>query len=183
MAQLRGSIAQQLEPAMHWNIVPYVGVGPLTFGMTQTEVAAILGPPEAVQPAMSAGASPALKKKYRNDVVEHRIGKGAETIKPSIEYNKGRLVSIELHDLIKGVAYNGINLFELPKPEATRRLTELSSHYAVDHEDLVFLDLGIALSNDESWEYAPSINIFAKGQFDEIIAAGVTRGDTKIVRK
>jgi hypothetical protein len=171
-----------------WTIVPFESVGPLRFGMTPAEVAVILGPPETSRNDVSAGASKELHEKYKDYIVEHRVGTGMETIKPSIQYKSGRLVSVEFFQdsigrSIDGLTINGIEVFQEPKSATNAALTTASTHYADGYDDLIFLDFGISMSKDETWEYAPSVNIFAKGEFDDLVAKDVASGAAKIVKK
>jgi hypothetical protein len=169
---------------MNWKIEPYESVGAIKFGMSHTEVERVLGPAEDSQSnPIPESASVELREKYKDDLIEFRIGTGPETTKPSVQYRQGKVVSLELYDFLKGVEIKGFRPFEHSKLKCIDMLTEMSKSYAEDGEDYIFLDLGLAMSADEEWEYAPSINVFALGQFDDIVARGVASGDMKIVKK
>lgn len=133
---------------------------------------------------MSPGASWKLQWKYRHYSVEHRIGTGPETIKPSIQYKSGKLVSVEYHrDFHERATIDGIDIFQEPKSLTNSALMALSRDYAVDDDSYIFLDLGLSMSADDTWEYSPSINIFAKGHFDDLVAEGMANGTIQRLQK
>ena len=152
--------------------------------MSQAEVAKLFGPPEDIQAnPIPESASKELQEKYKDDLIEFRIGSGPDTTQPSIQYRKGKVVSIEIYEYIKGVEIKGYSLFDHSKLECIGKLTKMSSKYVEDGEDYIFLDLGITMSADEEWEDAPSINVFSEGQFDDIVKRGVESGEMKVIEK
>jgi hypothetical protein len=169
---------------MNWKIQPCLSVGDIRFGMSQAQVAQIMGPPEDVQEnPIPANAPENLRKQYENYLIEFRIGTGPETIKPSIQYENGKVTALELYESIKGVSLLGFNIFESTKLICAEKLKDMSQKYAISSDDIVFLDFGISMGNDEVWEYAPSINVFAEGQFDDIVSAGIASGEMKMIVK
>ena len=169
---------------MNWKIIPYESVGPIRFGMSPDEVEQILGKAEDVQGnPISGKASEKLQNKYSGYVTEFRIGDGPETIKPTVQYNNSRLVSVEIYDNIKNVGIDDYIIFAHSKIQCLDYFREISKYYAVTLDSLIFLDFGISMSLDEEWEYSPSINIFAKGEFDEIIFNGIKLGEIEVFSK
>ncbi|MGQ4275388.1 hypothetical protein [Terrihabitans sp. B22-R8] len=169
---------------MSWTIIPYVSVGLLTFGMTPQEVARHIGPPESVSNAMPAGAPQELQDKYADHIVEFRIGGGGGEMKPSVRYEAGKAVSFDLFETLPGVEINGYRPFEHPMPAALARLKQESVHYVEDKDGVIFfLDFGLSISNGDNWDEVPPINVFARGDFDELIEESVKAGEANVVRK
>lgn len=155
---------------MSWKIIPHVSVGPLRFGMTIDEVAALMGPPSHVQEdAIPHGGSEELKSKYEDHRFEFRLAQPASQTKPTIEYQNGRVVSFEIYQELPGVEIGGYAIFDKELKFAIEALKKMSSEYGYNDDSYVFLDLGVSLSNDDVWEYVPSINVFAKGHFDDFV--------------
>ncbi|MGU3493001.1 hypothetical protein ACLBXM_03065 [Xanthobacteraceae bacterium A53D] len=168
---------------MNWTIVPYKSVGPLRFDMTPDEVAEQLGPPETVSAAMPAGASQELQEKYADHTVEFRLGRSGYEAKPTVRYEAGKAASFDLFDTLKTAEIDGFKLFEHSKRDALQKLKRESKLYVEEVDGYVFFDLGISISNDDMWEDSPPINVFAKGQFDDLLEAAEDDEDIKLVRK
>ncbi len=168
---------------MIWTIVPYKSVGPLRFEMTPDEVAEQLGPPEEVSGAMPAGASQELHAKYADHTVEFRLGRSGGEAKPTVRYEAGKAVSFDLFDTLRTAEIDGFRLFEHSKRQALQKLRRDSKLYAEEIDGYVFFDFGISISNDDMWDDSPPINVFAKGQFDDLLEAAEDDEDIKIVRK
>jgi hypothetical protein len=169
--------------SIEWKIIPYKSVRPLMFGMSHAEVEAILGKPESVKSDLPVSASKELRERYSGYVVEHRIGKGIEALKRLMQYKEGKVVSVEMYDSEKSLEINVFRPFESSKVAANEKLKSMSNHYAEDGDSLIFLDFGIAIDAFDTWGDISSINVFAKGQFDDIIERGIASSEIKIIKK
>ncbi|TDK31284.1 hypothetical protein E2F50_20295 [Rhizobium deserti] len=93
---------------MAWEIQPFEGVGPIRFGMTPSEVEAVIGPPD--------------RRRKGDDGTEYR-GDHA----PVVNYVDGKVTEIECYyDLEGGVSLDGIDLFERDGIEVMRELEKRS---------------------------------------------------------
>lgn len=167
---------------MSWIVIPYVGVGDLRFGMSPQEVAEILGAAEEVQGnPIPELASPELHARYHDYTTEFRLGARYEDAKPSVQYRAGKVVSVEVYEQNDTLEVVELLLFKLDKTEVNAGLMARSRHYAVSEDSFIFLDFGVAMSKDDTWEYAPSVNVFARGEFDTHVAEGVAMGTTRVI--
>lgn len=188
---------QAQQPKVNWSIIPYESFGPLKFGMSPTEIAKHLGPPESARAAMPASASPELQKKFAGHTVEYRLGKTPQELKPTVHYADGKAVAFDIFGTMREAELGGFRLFEHSKEQAiaylkksSRQYVELTMSYPQEGSEQpvevldghIFTDFGLSVSGDRSWEDSPPINMYARGEFDQTIADGIKAGGTKIVR-
>jgi hypothetical protein len=148
--------------------------------MTRTEVARHLGVPEFLDnPDMPLeGVFPDGER-----VMEFRLyGGDSRKTQPAIEYLGDSVVSVEVFDVQTTLKLGEIELFKNTLLATSKLLADISAHYAHDETSYVFLDLGISMDTD-SGQDTETINIFARGEFDEHVAEWVERGHLTVVRK
>lgn len=119
--------------AESWELHPYEGAGPLTFGMTRDQVIELVGQPEVVI--------------HRQPYLVEAIGE----IHP--EYHDGRLIG--LHTAGSTLTWHGITLTERPAGDVARDLAAEGVQCEPDEEDvgLVAPALGIALYAPDDDDY------------------------------
>lgn len=155
-----------------WTIEPYVGAGPLKFGMSPAQVAEILGPPEStseVSASFAAAGQDDLADKFKDRTAEVRVGADRKTILPKLEYVAGKLVSIDVGPATKELELNGTKLFKLKPRERIEHLIESSDAVFQSFNGYIFLDYGLNMASAENARSNPTICVFAKGEFDSLI--------------
>lgn len=114
---------------MSWDIKPFVGMGPVLFGMTEAEVAAL---------RPSIGTLTARDPQYDGTITEHR---GLET--PSISYFNGKVCYIAAGFQVKGVTWQALDVFQA-KPEVLLQALETANGGAeVVFGTIAFRKLGL----------------------------------------
>jgi hypothetical protein len=135
-------------------ITPYVGVGPLKFGMTRGDVHKILGAPLSSK-----------KSRFSNESKEFWSENGLQLTFSGTDES---LLEIGLYPNLPDVEFNGLKLFEVPGGDAFKALHDLDDAPLTKAGATIFLKLGLAvggfLHNDDSDK---SVTVFAKGRWDE----------------
>jgi hypothetical protein len=152
---------------MRWNIEPYVGIGPLKFGMTQQQVGQILDPLHAV-----IATHPA----YDGSINEHR----ALEI-PACNYVSGALNELNFNWRVKDVLYGKIEIFNSDPRYLLQELEKINGGAKMDLGMILFDKLGIRTSGfyrseDNHFHLLGSkvqddraVAVFRKGSFDAFI--------------
>ncbi|WP_333682215.1 hypothetical protein [Dyella sp.] len=137
--------------AMMFEIVPYISVGPIRFGMSPKEVDAILGKPKVV-----------TRSRYSRELV-HYYG---NAVRVSFTVDGNKVVEVGLRDEVD-VSIEGIALF----PFSSNRYMDALKLDGSPYETVgfvVLVNLGVTLGgfhdNDESQR---AITAFAKGRWDK----------------
>jgi hypothetical protein len=141
---------QEDKMMIDWKIEPQIGVGPLKFGMSPEEVAAILGPTEHTDKiANNFVGLPELQKRYKNDVAEYRIFGDVTTMKPTVTYRSGKMVNAAFDKIHNTLSLNGMNLFKTSRSKVIEKLMELNKNVISTNNEytLYFMDTGINLAN------------------------------------
>lgn len=135
-------------------ITPYVGVGPLKFGMTRTDAHKILGAPLSSK-----------KSRFSQESTDLWDENGLQL---TFSGEDEKLVEISLYPNLPDVEWNGLKLFEVPGVDAFRSLYDLDNAPLTKAGATIFLKLGLAvggfLHSDESDK---SVTAFAKGRWDD----------------
>jgi hypothetical protein len=109
-----------------WEIVPYVGVGPLKFGMTADQVEQILGPPGRVR--------------VNGDRRRESRARGM----PVIHYVAGVASEIEVFREMRNLGLGGIRLFSEPGRDVLKKLEAANGGALESVGCVLFENLGIA---------------------------------------
>lgn len=137
---------------MQFEIVPYVSVGSLRWGMSSAEVSAIVGP-----------ASRTSRNRYKN-IVEFREGFSQTCI---YDHVTERLVEVTFSELKGTLFFGSLDLIESSNLVVIRSLLRGDASAVAGHDAIVFPNLGIALTgyrpNNEAIKAAGA---FAKGRWD-----------------
>lgn len=136
---------------MGWEIISFEGMGPIRFGMSPDEVAALVGPPDRSRRGLRLGAF-------------HEI-RGARA--PIVRYNQSRVREIEAFYDLGHVTFNGISVFETAGDEVLRQLEALNGGARVSLGIILFDRLGMTLGRlDEQVRTEHSVTAFATGTWD-----------------
>lgn len=81
---------------MEWEIIPFIGMGPIKFGMSPSEVAAVIGLPDS------------------RDVDEMYLREYRATNLPIVSYENDRVTEIEAFYDVENVKFCETNLFDQP---------------------------------------------------------------------
>ena len=137
----------------HFDIKPYLGVGPLRFGMTRKQVEDVLGLPDKTRSTT-----------FFNETIEFRCENALQTVYSA----EGALVEISFGRAVEGVTFNDLDVFKAPGREVIERLVKADGNPLEIVGIIVFLNLGISmtgfLQDDEPGQKA--IGVFAKGRVD-----------------
>ncbi|MDQ8755165.1 hypothetical protein RCO27_02880 [Sphingosinicella sp. LHD-64] len=145
-----------------WVIDPYVGVGPLRFGMNATEVAAIMGPPEQILER----TEPREDEREQSRPVLNEYRKLGGTIEPVIEYVAGRVTLIDFPKNTRNLLLDGEDLFKTKRQALIDHLIARSDNVFETFEGFIFLDFGLSLCSAENFRSEPNIGLFARGTSD-----------------
>jgi hypothetical protein len=145
---------------MDWVIEPYVGVGPLKFGMTSEEVADLLGPYKS-----RFDRTDDDEDDYQS-IDEHRDGLDS----PIIHYENNKISEITFTRFTKSVMVWGENYYGILPKEFKRHIASVDDGLLV-YADGSFLSmkLGIAFDEYEFDDSDKSITVFKRGSHDEFI--------------
>ncbi|MDR9835752.1 hypothetical protein [Herbaspirillum huttiense] len=135
-------------------IMPYVGIGPLRFGMTRDEVHQLIGDPLSID---KSWCSEELTEYWNNNGLQLSYSEMDET-----------LLEISLYPNLHNVQLNGLNLFEVPGTHAFKVLHDWDNAPLTIAGVSIFLKLGLAVNgfiHDD--DGAKSVTAFAKGRWDE----------------
>ncbi|TDS17303.1 hypothetical protein [Sphingobacterium paludis] len=141
-----------------FEIQPYVGVGPLKFGMTQEEVAKKLGKPDSI-------------RDQGDEIRESRAGHDLQVVYAK---NGGGIVEMGFGSGIRSLHYDGIYVFEEKPLDVLTHITASGSKIYELLGFLVLLDMGITFTafhnldddgeDDDNGEKA--VTVFKSGRWD-----------------
>ncbi|KQN86306.1 hypothetical protein ASF03_21785 [Rhizobium sp. Leaf68] len=138
------------ESEMNWEITPFIKMGPVHFGMSPVEVAAIIGEPEF------ADEDVGYLREYRAIDV------------PIIVYENDMVTEIEAFQEVTNVIFRGKRSFEEPGLEILRYLEQENGGASVNVGTILFKNIGITSSFlDQSDGSDRSVTAFAKGLWDD----------------
>jgi hypothetical protein len=141
---------------MDLDIVPYVGAGPLRFGMTPDQVHQTVGAPRRVKHA--AGM---LREIYPFEAL--LIFEGAP--------DALRLVEMGFDRRCADVSYAGVKLFGIPPRDALRRLLRDDTHVGEYLGRLILPTLGITMTGFHSGsEEAVAVTAFERGRWGDYVS-------------
>jgi hypothetical protein len=129
---------------MRWDVRPFVGLGPIAFGMTEAEVASVALPMAAVR-ARGVDAT--------GIITEHR---GLED--PSISYQNGKVAYIAIGSRTANVEWAGLDIFQQEAEAVLRSLESAGGGAEVGLGTISFAALGI----DTNAFYFPKTKKFFK---------------------
>jgi len=135
-------------------ILPYVGVGPLRFGMNRDEVHQLIGDTLSID-----------KSWCSEELTEYWSNNGMQLTYSEMD---ATLLEISLYPSLQKVQLNGLNLFEVPGTLAFKVLHNWDDAPLTIVGVSIFLKLGLAVNgffHDD--DGAKSVTAFAKGRWDE----------------
>jgi hypothetical protein len=136
---------------MEWEIISFEGMGPIRFGTTPEEVAAVVGEPDRSR----RGLRPGSFNEFRG------------TKAPIVRYSENRVKEIETFYDLKSVRFRGIDFFQTDGIEVLRQLEELNSGARVSVGIILFDKLGLTTGRlDEGPRTGHSVTAFASGAWD-----------------
>lgn len=134
---------------MDWEIKSFVGVGPISFGMTPAEVEDVLGPPEDVD----------------EDGV--RLTEYRDIDVPIVRYEDGKVAQIEAFYDVKNVSLGDIKIFEDKGKDVMRGLERLNGGAEISVGIVLFRNIGLTAGRlDEGVTGEHSVCAFRKGMWD-----------------
>lgn len=136
-----------------WEIKPFVGMGPIRFGMSPTEVAAIIGLPE------STDDDDDYLREYR--VVEL----------PIVSYENNVVTEIEAFYDVEKVTFRGRQIFDEPGLAILQFLERENGGARINVGTVLFQNIGITCGRlDEGARGDHSVTAFARGLWDDRIS-------------
>lgn len=154
-----------------WKIEPQIGVGPLKFGMSLSDVEAVLGPAErSLKIADNFIGLPELQKKFRNDIAEYRIFGNVLTMKPTISYRSGKLVNIGFEKIHDTLSIDGMNLFKTSRSKVITKLSTYCKNIISTNNDytIYFMEIGINLANVQFSKKEPQISVWKSELYEDL---------------
>lgn len=135
---------------MEWEIIPFVGMGPIRFGMSPADVANLVGVPETTD-------------NRPNGIREFRA-----VDVPIVAYENGAVTEIEAFYDVKNVTFRGRNIFEENGLAILQFLERENGGASLDVGIVMFERIGITAGRlDEAVSGDHSITAFAKGLWDD----------------
>ncbi len=135
---------------MEWEIIPFVGMGPIKFGMNPNEVFEILGPPERVREGPGT-----LREARQLDL-------------PIIRYEDSLVSEIEAFHNVENVHYKNVPIFEGDGRSVLKFLEQENGQAEISVGIILLKDLGITVGRiDEEAKGDHSITAFRKGLWDD----------------
>jgi hypothetical protein len=136
-----------------WKILPFVGMGPIRFGMSPAEVAAIVGPPQSVD----------------EDVGYLREYRAVEL--PIVSYEDNVVTEIEAFHGVENVTFRGGRIFDEPGLAILQFLEQENNGARMNVGIVLFKDIGITAGRlDQGTRGDHSITAFAQGLWDDRLA-------------
>ncbi len=137
---------------MQWEIIPFIGMGPIRFGISPAEVTAIIGPPE------STDDDDGYLSEYR--AVEL----------PIVSYEKNVVTEIEAFYDVENVTFRGRRIFDEPGLAIIQFLEQENGGARMNVGTVLFKDIGITAGRlDEGTRGDHSVTAFAQGLWDDRI--------------
>ena len=139
-----------------FEIHPLIGVGAIEFGMTPSQVAYLIGPPDDFEVDES-----------NNERREFRRENGLQAV-----YSENRgLVELGFSRNISELCFYGKAVFSLPELDVINQIIDADNHPYFLLGFVVFLSLGITLTgfHDEN-EDQKAVTVFEKGRWDSMKA-------------
>jgi hypothetical protein len=138
---------------MDWEIISFVGMGPVKFGMSPAEVEAILGKALAVDDDEDDSG-------YRKEVREINL--------PTVTYEDGTVAEIEAFSNTRKLRFKDIVFFEDAGLSVLRRLEDLNGGARSNVGVVLFDKLGITTGLfDNSAPLENSVTAFRRGHWDD----------------
>jgi hypothetical protein len=142
---------------MGFEIIPFVGVGELRFGMTPTEIADILGVP----------LSKDVGRNYYEERVEYR---SCADVVVSYDKNSNTAAEFGFGQTIRELSYMKQKIFLMPELDALRLLIDRDSNPYESVGFVIFPNLGISMTgfhdNDPDEK---AVSVSEKGRLDRIL--------------
>lgn len=136
---------------MNWEIMPFLGIGPIRFGMSPMQAADIIGKPVSIDEDDDG-----YLREYRSVDL------------PIISYQDRQVVEIEAFSEVGDVTFDGRNIFGEAGPEIMRFLEEKNGETVANAGVVLFNGIGLTCGRlDESPREDHSITAFARGLWDD----------------
>ncbi|RYZ81575.1 MAG: hypothetical protein EOP06_23260 [Proteobacteria bacterium] len=146
-------VGRQLDEGkreMGWEIAPFIGMGPIRFGMTPAEVASIIGVPE------SADEDGGYLREYRAIDL------------PIIAYENNMVTEIEAFSEVENVTFRGRRIFDEQGLAIARFLEEENGGASINVGTILFKNIGVTSSRlDEGCGGDHSVTAFARGLWED----------------
>lgn len=138
------------------NIQPYVGVGDIRFGLTQSEIEKLLGPADS------------QNKGFRGDFKQYRRDNGLIT---TYDRSTNKLVEIGFSQNITELEFENEKIFSVPPLDILCKLIKLDGAPYERLGFIVLLKLGVTLTgfHDGATEQK-AVTVFVHGRWDDQIA-------------
>jgi hypothetical protein len=137
-----------------FNIVPYLSVGPLTFGMTAKEVKLALG---HVDRAIRAGSGITKIQNFSHDMLA-QVSTGAD-----------QLLEVGFGKRAKNVSLGKISFFVQPAKHVIAELFALDNAALEGYGAIIYPYLGITLTGFQDDDDNMAMSIFHRGGADQVI--------------
>lgn len=170
---------------MEWNINPYVGVGSLKFGMTQKSISELLGPAiNVIYPRDMPFLEPEdYEGIYTHDEVRTFDGADYEKTMPTVSYNGDSAIGFIFSEIHDGINYDGIYFYRGIPRESILQLKDISNSIVRSQGGYyTFIDLGIAVLDEDLFDFNDPVIVFSKGRYDRSILAGLEAGTSEFVK-
>lgn len=140
---------------MTWLIESFEGMGPIRFGMTPGDVAAVVGAPDRSRKGLRPGTFKELR--------------GIEV--PIVRYTDNRVTEIEAFYELQSVTFQKISVFQTSGAQVLRQLEELNGGAMISVGIVLFNNLGLTAGRlDDESRTGHSITAFKAGIWNDKIA-------------
>jgi hypothetical protein len=136
-----------------WEILPFIGMGAIRFGMSPAEVAAIVGAPESLD-------------EDHGDLREYRAVE-----LPIVSYENNVVTEIEAFNDMENVIFRGRRIFDEPGLAILQFLEQENNGARMNVGTVLFKDIGVTAGRlDDRTHGDHSITAFAQGLWDDRLA-------------
>jgi hypothetical protein len=126
---------------------PRAGVGPLLFGSTPDQVAAVLGKPSSEGPARPRPPDNAARRAFLKRIYNATFETSAiDDLKPDLQFFDGKLVLIHLFREGDSVSFQNMDVLRHPRLDFVNNIYKLNQNTLTTKECIYFSDFEMYIS-------------------------------------